>query len=80
MLYRPNRPDLADTVSVFLQPDVGQVSVEPDKVYVASPPDAPHSLLLWRSAGLVYYLVADGAGTADAALAAIPTAPKIRKV
>lgn len=80
LLYRPSSSDLADTVSVFLQADVGQVSVESGKVYVASPPAAPHPLLLWRSAGLVYYLVADESGTADAALAAIPTAPKIRKV
>ena len=79
LLYRPRRADMADTVSVFLQADAGQVGVEPDTVYVASPPDAPHPLLLWRSAGVVYYLVADDAGTANAALAAIPTAPKTRK-
>ena len=79
LLYRPSDADLADTVSVFLQPDVGQAGVEPDKVYVASAPDAPHPVLMWRTGGLVYHLVADDAATADAALAAIPTAPRTRK-
>lgn len=79
LLYRPSRADMADTISVFLQPDVGQAVVEPDTVYVTSGPDAPHPALMWRSGGLVYYLVADDAGTAHAALAAIPTAPKVRK-
>jgi hypothetical protein len=79
LLYRPSSADLADTVSVFLQPDVGQAGVEPDKVYVTSAPDAPHPVLTWRTGGLVYHLVADDAATADAAVAAIPTAPKTRK-
>lgn len=44
-----------------------------------SAPDAPHPVLMRRGGGLGYHLVADDAGTADAALPAVPTAPEVRK-
>lgn len=60
VLYR----SAGSTVSVFIQPDEGQLAIPPDRVVSAAGPTAEYPLLIWRTGGLVYYLIADSFQTA----------------
>jgi anti-sigma factor RsiW len=57
LLYR-SAGSLRDTISVFVQPDVGQLKLEENHVYDVGP-DPIHPVKIWREGGLVYYVVGD---------------------
>jgi anti-sigma factor RsiW len=50
----------SDALSLWLRPATGQLAIEPGKLYDASGPQASHPILMWRTDGMVYYLVGDG--------------------
>jgi anti-sigma factor RsiW len=59
LLYRAVGGPVSDTVSLFVQPYIGQVNIEEGKVYWAAGKDAAHPMMVWRKDGLVLYLVGD---------------------
>jgi anti-sigma factor RsiW len=67
LLYRSTREPITDTVSLFVQPFVGQVNIQEGKVYWAAGKDAAHPLMVWRKDGLVLYLVGDAPQPVSAA-------------
>ncbi|HWE96922.1 MAG TPA: hypothetical protein VG269_23375 [Tepidisphaeraceae bacterium] len=71
LLYRSAREPITDTVSLFVQPYVGQVDIEEGKVYWAAGKDAAHPLIVWRKDGLVLYLVGDAPQPVSAAAGAM---------
>jgi len=67
LLFRSN--STGKVVSVFMQPDHGQVDIEPDRAAEAAGPGADHPMVVWRSEGVVYFLVGDSFGDVQAAAA-----------
>ncbi len=67
LLYRADATRAQETVSLFVQPNKGQFSIEPGKIYAAATPDSVHPMLVWRTQEAVYFLVGDAAETVQAA-------------
>jgi hypothetical protein len=64
LIFRPiDRDHRDDALSLWVQPDNGSRQIAPDKFYQASGENAVHPIVLWKHAGMVYYLVGDEAGT-----------------
>ena len=60
-------PQQRETVSVFAQLTTDRLTLEVGKLYLITPPDAPHPALAWRSRRVTYFLVGDHARTVNAA-------------
>ena len=61
LLYRPT--DGSDRcVSLFVQPDTGQLKLDAAKVYYAPDPEDGTPMIVWRGKGVLYYLVAEADG------------------
>lgn len=69
LLYRS--PDGKVAVSLFLQPDDGQLLLPQGRATVAAGPDRDHPILIWRADGLLHYLIADSFGDASRAATAM---------
>jgi len=62
VVYRAARgTERSDAISLWIHPASGELELEPGKLYEANSPNAPHPILMWRHAGLAYYLVGDSA-------------------
>lgn len=59
IVFRATASGTVDSVSLFIQPDVGQAAVKPETVYRLSGAESAHPVLLWRRDGLIFYLVGD---------------------
>lgn len=61
LLYRPISGGSVSlfTVSLFLQPDTGQLKLDAEKVYLAHDNIDHTPMIIWRKNGVVYYLVAE---------------------
>jgi anti-sigma factor RsiW len=65
LVYRATGGKLEDTISLFVQLDDNQVKIEPDRLYTAVDGTQPHPILIWRTGGMVYYLVGDAMDTVE---------------
>ena len=59
LLYRSVKPTLRDTLSVFVQPYKGQVTIQPDRMILVGGADSAHPSFVWRTQNAVYFLVTD---------------------
>ena len=71
LLYESQGGNAHDTLSIFVQPNTGQFSMQVGKVYLVSPPDSSHPMLAWRTDRVVYFLVGDAIQVVEAAKDAI---------
>jgi hypothetical protein len=71
IVYRHHdTPDRA--ISLWLAPDDGRLNnIEPDRVYVEAGKTLDHPVIVWRSGGLIYYLVGDSLEDAHQAVDAL---------
>lgn len=77
LLYHSTRDDVKDTVSIFVQPNTGQLPIEPGVAYlVGGPPSSPHPTFVWRTEQVVYFLVGDDAETVQRILALLEVPAK----
>lgn len=51
--------DHSDAVSLWLRPDDGSLPIEPGLVYTRPSTEPDHHLLIWKTDGMVYYLLGD---------------------
>ncbi|MFN3165943.1 MAG: hypothetical protein ACE37H_02650 [Phycisphaeraceae bacterium] len=59
IVYR-HHDDPGRAISLWLAPDDGRLdNIEPDRVYVEAGKTLDHPVIVWRSGGLIYYLVGD---------------------
>lgn len=59
-------------ISLWLAPDDGRLNnIEPDRVYVEAGKTLDHPVIVWRSGGLIYYLVGDSLEDAHQAVDAL---------
>jgi anti-sigma factor RsiW len=61
LLYRGEGSLRHDAISLFVQRDEGQLKILAGDSYSAAASHAAHPLVVWRSKGLVYYVIGDNA-------------------
>jgi anti-sigma factor RsiW len=66
LLYRPINGQ-GGCVSLFVQPDEGQLKLENGRVYFARDEADATPMIIWRSEGVVYYLVGEDNGQLSSA-------------
>ena len=66
-LYVAIDPEQRETLSIFAQLTTDRLTLEAGKLYLITPPDAPHPALAWRSRRVTYFLVGDHARTVNGA-------------
>ena len=66
LLYRPSSGQ-GGCVSLFVQPDEGQLKLDKGKVYFARDEADATPMIIWRGEGVVYYLVAEENGQLSSA-------------
>jgi len=71
ILYR-HRADPSHAISLWLTADDGSFGkLEPDRVYVEAGKTLDHPVIIWRNAGMIYYLVGDSLEDAHEAVAVL---------
>lgn len=75
LLYRSLQPGSVRAISVFVQSWRGQYPLEAGRLYTVSIASDPFPMLAWRTADVVYFLLADDAATEQAAAALIRGGP-----
>lgn len=71
IVYR-HHDDPSRAISVWLAPDHGDYdALEPDRVYVEAGKSLDRAVIVWRSKGMVYYLVGDSLQDAHQAVAVL---------
>lgn len=75
LLYRSLQPGSVRAISVFVQAWHGQYPLEAGRLYTVSIASDPFPMLAWRTADVVYFLLADDAATEQAAAALIRGGP-----
>lgn len=75
LLYRQTGPHPQAAISVFVQPNAGQFSLQQGKLYDVAGSRSAFPVFVWRTEQVVYFLVADNGDTAYRALRAIASAP-----
>jgi hypothetical protein len=77
VLYRaPADARRRDAISLWVRSSGEDVTIEANKLYNATSPESAHPILMWKHAGLVYYLVGDSPDRAQDAAQYLFTASR----
>ncbi len=76
LLYYSTAPGRRSAISVFVESNSDEFRLEPGKLYVLSDERSPFPLFAWRTADVVYFLLADDLRIAEAALGTMLRAPR----
>lgn len=66
LIYRSNNDSTGqDTISLWIRRYGGSPDITPDKPHVVTGTNTANPLLVWRHAGMIYYVVANTLGTVE---------------